>query len=848
MATDHDVVIVGAGFAGIYAAHKMRDELDLTVHGIDAAGDIGGSWWWNRYPGARCDFESVHYSYSFSEDLQREWQWTERYAGQKEILSYLNWVADRLDVRKVFKFSTEVTSMQWDESAAHWKVGTNDGAVCTARFVLSCVGGLSLPKVPEFVGVDSFKGELYFTSTWPHHDVDFTGKRIAVIGTGSSGVQIIPEAARTAGHLTVFQRTPNYVGPLRNQLVTLECRRRNAEDHAAIRAGSRKTVAGVPYSPPHGPALAFPPEKRREIYDEAFQRGGINLLTSTFIDIVFDQKANDTLTEYLREHIRGQVKDPVRAEQLCPYDHPYATKRPVFGTDYYETFNLPHVDLVDLRSAPIKAITPTGVQTAHASYEFDMIILATGFDVYTGSTLKLGAVGRGGQTLRDSWIAGPRLYLGLQTAGFPNLFMITGPQSTVSQFNTPLLIEDHIDFATGAIKHMLSVGASTIEPTPKAEEVWNRLTDGILARTLYPKARGSYYTGENVVGKPRAPYVFLAGAPLYRAACADVQRTGYGGFAIDGDAAPLPPKVRLDPDAAMVLAGMLNQGFDSLADFSVDATRFQFGMARMMQTPGPAVRVEQVEQPLARIFIPDVSGPLPVVVLLHGGGWVAGSIDILENAARRLSKSTGAVVVTPAYRLAPESPFPAAPEDAFAALRWVHGHIAEFGGDPRRIAIMGESAGANLSAVAALRARDSTINLVAQVLIYPPIDPDIKTESQQEFGVGPFISHATGLAMWKTYLNGAEVSSLAAPSRAETLSGLPPTLVLTVELDPLRDEGEQYAKMLEAAGVPVKCHRFDGLFHGAFVMDSAVPRALDMEAKVADFLRARFATPATMAA
>jgi cation diffusion facilitator CzcD-associated flavoprotein CzcO/acetyl esterase/lipase len=838
MGTHYDVIVVGAGFAGLYAMHKFRDGLGLNVQGFEAAGGVGGTWWWNRYPGARCDFESVHYSYSFSEELQREWEWSERFAGQPEILAYLEWAADKLDVRRAFRFNTRVTSTTWDEKAGCWTVCTDDGETCTARFVVSCVGGLSVAKEPEFAGSETFKGELYRTSSWPHEPVDFTGKRVAVIGTGSTGIQVIQEIAKQAAELTVFQRTPNFAAPLGNEPVDPTQRRWNAEHHAELRAGSRQHMIGVPYEPPTGPAMAATPDERRSICNKYWDRGGFRLLVSTFSDVIFNQEANETIAEYIRERIRERVHDPETAALLCPTDHPYASKRPPFESGYYEAFNFPHVHLVDVRSAPIEAITPSGIKTSAKSYEFDVIILATGFDVFTRPLLNLGVTGRDGVKLEDRWAKGPTSYLGIQIASFPNLFLINGPKSAVALYNVPLATEDNVDFVAAAIARSAANKIATFEATAEAEEAWGRLCEGILNLTVIPRAKGSWYMGENITGKARAAYFFAGGAPLYRAICAEIEQLGYGGFALDRVSAPVSPMVRLDPAAALLLSAMLSRGMKSLDELGLDEMRAVAESLRELQLPGPAVRVETIEAPSARIYVPDREGRLPVVVFYHGGGWVAGSLDLADAPCRQLAEQLGAIVVSAHYRLAPEHPFPAATDDTFAALCWVRKHIAEYGGDPDRIIVMGESAGANLAAVAAIRARDAGLPLAGQVLIYPPIDPEASTPSRKEFAAGPFLTRAAGEKMWAAYLGGAEVTALAAPSRAASLAGVAPALVLTLELDIGRDEAEDYAGALALAGVPVRVHRFDGLFHGVFNMSAFVPRVRDMHALIGEFVAA----------
>jgi len=846
-----DAIVIGAGFGGLYAVHKLRDELGLTVQGFDLAGGPGGTWWWNRYPGARCDIESVHYSYSFSDEIQREWEWSERYPAQPEILSYLEFCADKLDVRKEFRFNTRVTSTVWDDADKTWTVSCEDGTTCTARFVIAATGNVNIPKGgKEFAGLEEFTGEVYMSSRWPHEGVDFTGKRVGVIGTGSTGIQIIPVIAQQAAQLTVFQRTPNYAVPLGNKPVEPEQRRWNADNWQELRAHSRDRFLGAPYENPEPSALAVDPDERRARFDELWRQGGFQFLTSSYGDLLTDERANDTAAEYVRERIRETVKDPKTAELLCPTDHPYGTKRPALETDYFLTYNRDNVELVDVRSAPIEQVTATGVRTGGREYELDVIVLATGFDAITGSLLNLGFVGRDGVALKDRWADGPATYLGISVSGFPNLFTITGPQSAVALYNNPLAIEDHVDFATAAIKRVLDSGATTIETNTDAERAWGIEVEGILNRTLLPKAN-SWYMGANVPGKPRATYVFAGGAPLYRAMCKDVIDHGFAGFSIGDAPAPgIPPMVQLDPAVAMVVGAMLQQDMKPLEECTLEETREAIEGFAMMQNPIPdGVRVVETSYPgpaderPARIYIPSAAGegPLPVIVYYHGGGFVAGSINACARPCGNLAEELGAIVVTPSYRLAPEAPFPAATDDTYAALRWTAETIAEHGGDPSRIVVMGESAGGQLAAVAAQRARDENgPELLAQVLLYPTIDAEAETASRIDYAGGPVISADAARGMWAGYLNGdlSQASSvLASPNRAESLAGLAPALVVSCECDPLRDEGEDYGHALEAAGVPTRVIRLSGLVHGVYNMSAYVPKVAEFNLCVAEFLQ-----------
>ncbi|MCC2656109.1 MAG: putative flavoprotein involved in transport [Panacagrimonas sp.] len=844
-----DVIMVGAGFSGLYAVHKLRDELGLEVLGIDAAGGPGGTWWWNRYPGARCDIESVHYSYSFSDEIQREWRWSERYAAQPEILRYLEFVADKLDVRKAFLYSTKVESVVWKEDEKRWHVTTDQGDTHTARFVIAGTGNVTVPKSrSEFPGLDRFKGPVYGTARWPHEGVDFSGLRVGIIGTGSTAVQLIPEIARQAKHLTVFQRTPNYAVPGNNHEVPPERQKWNAENWRQLRAKTRDRFMGVPYQNPEPSALAVSAEQRRARYDELWNKGGFEFLVSSYGDLLTDEKANDTVADYVRERIRQQVKDPEVAEMLIPTDHPYATKRPVIENDYFTTYNRDNVTLVDIRSRPIEEITETGIRTGGREYELDVIVLAVGFDAISGALLNMGIVGRDGVKLTDRWAQGPRTYLGISSAGFPNLFYITGPTSGVVLYNNPLAIEDHVDFATAAIKHVVDTGADTIEADEGAEKAWRRQVEGILETTLFPRAN-SWYMGANVPGKPRSVFIFVGGAPLYRAMCFEVVARGYAGFRLGGaPASSVPPLIQVDSSVAMVVGAMLMQDAKPLDQCTLEETRAAVESFKQMQLPAPT-NVRRIETTYpgpagprpVHVHVPDgAEGPLPVVLYFHGGGFVAGSIEMCSAACARLANDLQAIVVAPSYRLAPESPFPAATDDTYAALCWAASSIETFGGDPERLVVMGESAGGLLAAVAAQRARDENgPALAAQVLLYPAIDVEAQTRSRVEYADGPILGIATARAMLATYLGDPAnaASPLASPNRAKSLAGLCPALVVSAECDPLRDEGEDYGRAMQAAGVSTKVVRLPGMVHAAYNMSAYVPRVAEFNETVSGFLK-----------
>ncbi|MBW0114287.1 flavin-containing monooxygenase [Pseudonocardia abyssalis] len=849
---DVDVVVVGAGFAGLYSTHRLRNLLGLTVQSFDAGSGPGGTWYWNRYPGARCDIESVWYSYSFDEDLQREWRWSERFAGQAEILRYLEHVADRFDLRRSYRWNTRVTSAVWNDDEHHWTVSTDDGATTTARFVVSCAGNLNVPKENEFPGQETFAGEVHRTSAWPHEGVDLTGKRVGVIGTGATGIQLIPRVAEQAAHLTVFQRTPNFACPLGNRAVDDEEFEEITSNYPELRRRSRANFGGAPYPDPMPSALAVSDEVRDAEYAKYYDGGGFRMLLSAFADVILDKRANDTASDYIRDRIRERVEDPRTAELLCPTDHPYGTKRAPFETGYYEAFNRDDVDLVDVGSAPITAITPTGVRTAVGEYELDVIVLATGFDAFTGSLLKMGYVGRGGTSLNEKWEHGPSTYLGIAVPGFPNLFTITGPQSPVALYNNPLAIEDHVEFASRAIEHTRSRGATVFEATEDAAAEWGRMTVGVGDLTLLPLAPSSFYTGSNVPGKPRVMLFFAGGAPLYRAMCDQVEGTGYGGFAVDGAAAPIPPMVLLDPAAAMVTGIMIGQEQRPFEQLTLEEQRGAFESFTFLQRPPRAsVTTTEVTYPgaagprTALVHVPDEQGPLPVVVFYHPGGWVGGSVGVSAEPCSVIAEELGAVVIAPSYRLAPEDPQPAAGDDAYAALAWAAEVAPEYGGDPTQLFVVGESAGGTLAACLGARVRDEGgPAIAAQVLIYPAIDPDADTPSRRLYAAGPPITVAAMDQMWQTYLGANRVGTRPAgaiPGAIESVAGLPETLLVTVELDPLRDEGEEFAHRLAAAGVPVETVRVERLIHGVLNMSGVVPRAHEITDAVVDYLRRRVA-------
>lgn len=522
-----DVVVVGAGFAGLYALHKLRRQ-GLSVRVLEAAPELGGTWYYNRYPGARCDVESVDYCYSFSDELQQEWNWTEKYATQAEILAYLNWVADKLDLRRDITFRTRVVSCALDETTLRWVITTDGGNVLSARFCLMATGPLSAALTPNFRGLDSFAGEIYHTAAWPKHAVDFTGKRVAVIGTGSSGIQSIPIIAEHAEHLFVFQRTPNYSVPAGNKPLSETELDDIKANYAERRRLSWRSGGGSPHITAPKPTMEFTPEERRAAFEKRWQLGGV-LFSKTFPDQMTDLTANDEARQFYEEKVRAVIDDPALADLLIPNDHPIGTKRICTDSNYFSTFNRPNVSLISVRDTPIESVDASGIATAGAHYDVDMIVLATGFDALTGALAKIDIIGRGGRRLRDDWAQGPRTYLGLGVDGFPNLFLISGPGAPAVLANMVLHAEAQVNWIAAAIAYLDDHGLAAIEATRDAVDGWGAECARLADATLFTKAE-SWYMGANVPGKPRGFMLFVGGFATYNDICAEVAGAGYPGF------------------------------------------------------------------------------------------------------------------------------------------------------------------------------------------------------------------------------------------------------------------------------------------------------------------------------
>ncbi|MGH7898171.1 MAG: flavin-containing monooxygenase [Candidatus Binatia bacterium] len=525
--TDVDAIVIGAGFAGLRTLIELR-KLGLSAIAIEAGTDVGGTWYWNRYPGARTDSESWVYAYSFSKELQDDWEWTERFPSQPEALAYLQHVADRFDMRKDIEFDTRVESAVYDESANVWRVVTDRGRSYSCNYLITAVGVLSLPYQPPFPGLERFAGEWYITGRWPKEPVDFAGKRVSVIGTGATAVQAIPIIAYTAAHVTVFQRTPNYVMPARNTPLTKDELQSIRKNYDAIWEQARNHFFGFAMDAAGRTAADVTPEEHQKILERGWETGGFRYIFETFDDIFVDEKSNQVASEFVRNKIRAIVKDPATAELLCPKDYPLAGKRPPLGHFYYETFNRPNVTLVDVSRNPITEITAEGVRTATDEYPADIIVFATGFDAVTGTLRHMDIRGKGGATIRDKWQGGPRTHLGISVDGFPNLFMICGPQSPFA--NIPVVIDGIVDWIGQAIRHLRDNRLDTMEPTPEAVEAWRRHVDDLVNATVLPKGKRSWFLGDNIPGKPHVVLFYFGGAGAYRRECQAAVDRGFEGF------------------------------------------------------------------------------------------------------------------------------------------------------------------------------------------------------------------------------------------------------------------------------------------------------------------------------
>ncbi|MGY3488590.1 cation diffusion facilitator CzcD-associated flavoprotein CzcO/acetyl esterase/lipase [Bradyrhizobium sp. USDA 4011] len=847
-----DVAVVGAGFAGLYLLHRLR-KAGFSAVALEEGGDVGGTWYWNRYPGARCDIQTIDYSYTFDPELDQAWTWSEKYATQPEILRYLGFVADRYDLRRDIRFGTKVTQATWDDATARWLISTNNGANVSCRYYIMATGCLSSPKPPEIDGVKDFKGEIYFTGRWPHQGVDLKGKRVAVIGTGSSGIQSIPLIAEQAAQLTVFQRTPNFALPAGNGPAPEDRKAFFESDRAAYREQARWSMAGVPYPQQTVVSWQLSDAERRERFEKAWAAGDlVHILTQLWADQAVDVDGNRLVGDLIREKIGAVVKDPETAAALTPHDHPFGAKRPCLDTNYYATYNRPNVTLVNLRQEPIKAITAGGISTDKRSFDVDVIVFATGFDAMTGAIMAVHPIsGRGGKSLSDVWAHGPQTYLGVTVAGFPNLFMITGPGSPSVLSNMAVSIEQHVDWVVDRIAALRDAGFTTMEATETAQAGWERHMADCATLTLHRLAN-TWYTGANVPGKPQGVMPYTGGVGPYRSICNEVVGRGMLGFRLSGPRVAEQCNdgevVRLQPDVRLVLNMLGEMNLPPIETMGAQGARDflnEFNKGRPAGRPVGEVgtgMLQGADGPLPyKLYRPATPGPHPIVVYFHGGGWVLGDELSDDPFCRDLCRRTGMIIVSVGYRHAPEHRFPAAAEDGYAATRWIAAHTAELGGRAGPVLVAGWSAGGNIAAVTCLLARDrGGPEIAGQLLICPVTDSSFDRQSYVDNAAGYFLTRGLMFWFWDLYCSPADrTDPRVAPLRGK-LEGLPPAFIATAEFDPLRDEGNAYGDALAKAGVKVEQLKARGHFHSSFVMVDVIITGVAGRVKMAKALR-RFA-------
>jgi cation diffusion facilitator CzcD-associated flavoprotein CzcO/acetyl esterase/lipase len=844
-----DVAVVGAGFAGLYLLHRLR-KAGFTAVVIEEAGDVGGTWYWNRYPGARCDIQTIDYGYTFDPELDRAWTWSEKYATQPEILRYFGFVADRYDLRRDIRFGTKVKAANWDDSSERWQLVTDNGASVSCRYYIMATGCLSAPKPPEIDGVKDFKGAVYFTGRWPHDGVDLAGKRVAVIGTGSSGIQSIPLIAEQAAHLTVFQRTPNFALPAHNGPAPDDRKTYFETDRATYREQARWSLAGVPYPQETAVSWQLSDAERRERFEKAWAAGDlVHILTQLWADQAVDFDGNALIGKLIHEKIRAVVKDDETAAALSPHDHPFGAKRPCLDTNYYATYNRPNVTLVNLRQEPIQAITASGIVTDKRSVDVDVIVFATGFDAMTGAIMAVHPItGRAGKSLSSVWAHGPQTYLGLTVAGFPNLFMITGPGSPSVLSNMAVSIEQHVDWVVDRLAALRDAGFTTMEATETAQSGWAQHMADCATLTLHRLAN-TWYTGANVPGKVQGLMPYTGGVGPYRSICNEVVGRGMLGFRLTGPNAAEQCNdgevVRLQPDVRLVLGMLAEMNLPQIESLGSQGARdflTEFNKGRPAGRPVGEVgsgALQGAEGPLPyRLYRPATPGPHPIVVYFHGGGWVLGDELSDDPFCRDLCRRSGMIVVSVGYRHAPEHRFPAAAEDGYAATRWIAEHAAELGGKPGPVLVAGWSAGANIATVTCQLARDrGGPQIAGQLLVCPVTDCRFDRQSYADNAVGYFLTRALMFWFWDIYCSPADRTDPRASPLRGNLANLPPAFVATCEFDPLRDEGIEYAEALATAGVPVEQLQARGHIHSSLVMVDVVITGVSARVKMAEALR-----------
>jgi len=839
-----DVAVVGAGFAGLYLLHRLR-KAGFTALVLEEAGDVGGTWYWNRYPGARCDIQTIDYSYTFDPELESAWKWSEKYATQPEILRYLGFVADRYDLRRDIRFGTRITQATWDQAAERWLLTTDTGASVSCRSYIMATGCLSAPKPPEIDGVKDFKGEVYFTGRWPHDEVKLAGKRVAVIGTGSSGIQSIPLIAEQAAHLTVFQRTPNFALPAHNGAAPADRAALLEGDRAGYREQARWSLAGVPWPQQMAVSWQLSDAERRERFEKAWAAGDlVYILTQLWADQAVDVDGNALLAELIREKIRAIVKDPEMAAALSPHDHPFGAKRPCL--------NRPNVTLVNLRQEPIRSITASGIKTDKRNFDVETIVFATGFDAMTGAIMAVHPItGRDGKSLSDVWAHGPQTYLGLTVAGFPNLFMITGPGSPSVLSNMAVSIEQHADWVVDRLIAMREAGFTTIEASETAQAGWGRHMADCSTLTLHRLAN-TWYTGANVPGKAWGVMPYTGGVGPYRSICNEVVNGGMLGFRLTGPNVAEQCNdgeiVRLQPDVRLVLNMLADMKLPPIESFGSQGARdfvAQFNASRPVGRPvGEVVdgTLQGTDGPLRyRLYRPATPGPHPIVVYFHGGGWVLGDEQSDDPFCRDMCRRTGMIFVSVDYRHAPEHRFPTAAEDGYAAMRWIAEHASELGGKPGPVMVAGWSAGGNIAAVTCQLARDrGGPQISGQLLVCPVTDCTFDRPSYSDNATGYFLTRSLMYWFWDLYCSPDDRTDPRVSPLRGNVENLPPAFVVTCEFDPLRDEGVAYAQALAAAGVPVEQLNARGQFHSSFTMVDVVITGVSGRVQMAEALR-RFA-------
>src|SRR3984893_16921972 len=852
-----DVAVVGAGFAGLYLLHRLR-KAGFTTAVLEEADDVGGTWYWNRYPGARCDIQTIDYSYTFDPELENAWKWSEKYATQPEILRYLGFVTERYDLRREIRFCTKVAAATWDQVSERWQLTTDNGAAVSCRYYIMATGCLSAPKPPEIDGVKDFKGEVYFTGRWPHEEIKLAGKRVAVIGTGSSGIQSIPLIAEQAAQLTVFQRTPNFALPAHNGAAPADRVAMLEGDRAGYREQARWSLAGVPWPQQMAVSWQLSDAERRERFETAWAAGDlVYILTQLWGDQAVDVDGNTLLADLIREKIREIVKDPETAAALTPHDHPFGAKRPCLDTNYYATYNRPNVTLVNLQQEPITGITASGIKTGKRSLDVDVIVFATGFDAMTGAIMAVHPItGRDGKSLSDVWANGPQTYLGLTVAGFPNLFMITGPGSPSVLSNMVVSIEQHADWVVDRLIAMREAGFTAIEATETAQAGWARHMADCSALTLHRLAN-TWYTGANVPGKAQGVMPYTGGVGPYRAICNEVVSRGMLGFKLTGPNGAEQCNdgeiVRLQPDVRLVLNMLADMNLPPLESFGAQGARdfvAQFNATRPAGPPVgeiidgtlPGANLAGSDGPLPyRLYRPATPGPHPIVVYFHGGGWVLGDEQSDDPFCRDMCRRTDMIFVSVGYRHAPEHRFPAAAEDGYAATRWIAEHASELGGKPGPLLVAGWSAGGNIAAVTCQLARDrGGPRIAGQLLVCPVTDCTFDRPSYTDNATGYFLTRGLMYWFWDIYCSPADRTDPRVSPLRGKLQGLPPALVVTCEFDPLRDEGVAYAEALAAAGVPVERLNARCRFHVAVAMVDVVITGVSGRVQMAETLR-RFA-------